>query len=101
MFKSFILGMFFVLVFAVSASAQTASLNQAKYVTTLKVIADHKMNDADLAPDIDRLRENERFNSTLKKMLAKLDNSRPNTAKNQKIMRILEKAGKEIYDELK
>ena len=66
-----------------------------------KVVTDHKMKDADLEPDVDRLRENERFKKELIKMLGKLDNSRPNSAKNQKIMRILERAGKEVYNELK
>ena len=34
-------------------------------------------------------------------MVGKLDNSKPNEAKNQRIMRILERAGREIYNELK
>lgn len=83
------------------ANAQVAALNEAKYITTLKVVADHKMKDADLVDDIDQLRENERFLKDLKGMLAKLDNNRPNSAKNLKIKRILEKAGKDIYNELK
>lgn len=81
--------------------SQIAALDEAKYITTLKVVTDHKMKDADLEPDVDRLRENERFKKELIKMLGKLDNSRPNSAKNQKIMRILERAGKEVYNELK
>ena len=81
--------------------AAYAALDEAKYITTLKVVTDHKMKDADLEPDVDRLRENERFKKELIKMLGKLDNSRPNSAKNQKIMRILERAGKEVYNELK
>lgn len=91
----------FLSVTAVPAYAQTASLNKAKYVTVLKVITDHKMNDADLKPDVDKLREYDRFQRDLYKMMAKLDNSRPSEAKNRRIMRILERTGKEIYDELK
>lgn len=83
------------------AQAQLSALNKAKYVTVLKVITDHKMNDAELKPDVDKLREYDRFKDDLHKMMAKLDNSRPSEAKNRKIMRILERAGKEIYDELK
>lgn len=86
---------------AMSAYAQTAALNKAKYVAVLKVITDHKMNDAELKPDIDKLREYDRFQQDLRKMMAKLDNSKPSEAKNRRIMRILERTGKEIYDELK
>ncbi|MCM1322653.1 MAG: hypothetical protein NC218_00525 [Acetobacter sp.] len=95
---------FLVLLFVLMTSsvyAQTAALNKAKYVAVLKVITDHKMNDAELKPDVDKLREYERFQDDLRKMMAKLDNSRPNEAKNRRIMRILEKTGKQIYDELK
>lgn len=88
-------------VYAFSAQAQSAALNKAKYVTVLKVILDHKMNDAELEPDVAKLRESERFKKELVKMIGKLDNSRPSEAKNRRIMRILERTGKDIYDELK
>lgn len=97
-------GSFFFLFFmmcAFSAQAQSAALNKAKYVTVLKVILDHKMNDEELMPDVAKLRESERFKKELVKMIGKLDNSRPSEAKNRRIMRILERTGKEIYDELK
>ena len=96
----YLLGLFLVS-FGWEANAQVAALNEAKYITTLKVVTDHKMKDADLVGDIDQLRENERFLKDLKGMLAKLDNNRPNSAKNLKIKRILERAGKDIYNELK
>lgn len=91
----------FCFLFSLPAQAQMASLNKAKYVTVLKVVASHKMNDKDLAPDIEKLREHAKFKQDLKKMIGKLDNSRPNDATNRKIMRILEQAGKDIYNELK
>lgn len=91
----------FLILFIVPAQAQNAALNKAKYVTVLKVITDHKMNDAELKPDVDKLREYDRFEKDLRKMMAKLDNSKPSEAKNRRIMRILERTGKEIYDELK
>ncbi len=100
MLKRVCLVLFFSMV-AMSAYAQTAALNKAKYVAVLKVITDHKMNDAELKPDIDKLREYDRFQQDLRKMMAKLDNSKPSEAKNRRIMRILERTGKEIYDELK
>jgi len=81
--------------------AQTTTLNQAKYIATLNVITVHKMKDADLAPDLVKLKEYSRFKDELVKMRDKLDNSKPKSQKNQKIMKILERAGKEIYDELK
>jgi hypothetical protein len=91
----------FCFLLAMPAEAQMATLNKAKYVTVLKVVANHKMKDKDLASDIDKLRENSKFKQELGKMLEKLDNSRPNDAKNRKIIRILEQAGKDIYNELK
>lgn len=87
--------------FPINSWAQGASLNKAKYVTVLKVITDHKMNDEDIVDDVDKLRQHERFKKELTKMINKLNNSRPNEAQNRKIMRILERAGKDIYDELK
>ena len=83
------------------AKAQMAALNKAKYIATLKVVADHKMNDESIVDDLDRLRQHERFKKELSKMVGKLDNSKPNEARNQRIMRILERAGREIYNELK
>ena len=84
-----------------SASAQVTTLNEAKYITTLKVVVDHKMKDADIVDDVAKLREHQKFKQDLAKMLKKLDNSRPSEAKNRKIMKILERTGKEIYNELK
>ena len=101
MIRSLILSLALAATFSVSAKAQIAALDEAKYVTTLKVVVDHKMKDVDLEPDVDKLRSSERFKKELVEMLGKLDNSRPNSAKNQKVMRILERAGKEIYNELK
>jgi len=86
---------------AFSAQAQMASLNKAKYMAVLKVVTNHKMNDKDIVKDLDKLRESERFKKELEKIVGKLDNSRPNEATNRKIMRILEQAGKDIYNELK
>ncbi len=99
--KILILGMFGCLFFVESANAQMAALNEAKYITTLKVVVDHKMKDVDIADDVAQLREHQKFKQDLAKMLKKLDNSRPNEAKNRRIMKILERTGKEIYNELR
>ena len=81
--------------------AQSASLNQAKYLATLQVVSKHKMNDDSVVSDVEKLRNNDRFQKELVKMVSKLDNSRPSEAKNRKIIKILERAGKEIYNELR
>ena len=81
------------------AMAQSATLNKAKYVATLKVVAEHKLNDDDLTKDLAKLRQSKKFKQDLNKMVEKLDNSRPSEAKNRKVMQILERAGREIYNE--
>ncbi len=101
MSKVLIFSLFLLVLSVVDVAAQTATLNKAKYLATLKVVSEHKMNDKNIVSDMDKLRQYSRFNQELSKMLEKLDNSRPNDAKNQKIMRILERTGKEIYNELK
>ena len=99
--KVLILSLFLLVLPVVSVWAQSTTLNKAKYLATLKVVSEHKMNDKSIVSDLDKLRQYSRFNQELSKMLEKLDNSKPNDAKNQKIMRILERTGKEIYNELK
>ena len=93
----------FILLFGVVnvANAQLAALNKAKYIATLKVVAEHKINDEKIVDDVRQLNEHKKFKQDLAKMLKKLDNSRPSEAKNRKIMKILERTGKEIYNELK
>lgn len=98
--KCLLLTLFVLLGVVCNANAQMAALNKAKYVATLKVVADHKVNDKDIVDDVRQLNEHKKFKQDLAKMLKKLDNSNPNGAKNQKIMRILERAGRDIYNEL-
>jgi hypothetical protein len=94
--------LFFVLLFfPMIAFGQASALNEAKYLATLQVISKHKLNDASVSDDVNKLRAYDRFEKELSKMVAKLDNSRPNEGRNRKIMRILERAGREIYNELK
>lgn len=92
---------FLLLFFPTIAFGQATALNEAKYLATLQVISKHKLNDASIVDDVDKLRTYEKFEKELSKMVNKLDNSRPNDGKNRKIMRILERAGREIYNELK
>ena len=91
----------FVVVVSGNANAQMSHLNKAKYISTLKVVANYKLNDSEIAEDVDKLREHKAFNQELSKMLKKIDNSKSDNAKNRRIMRILEQAGKDIYNELR
>lgn len=81
--------------------AQMASLNNAKYMAVLKIVVNYKMGDEGIAGDLDKLRESERFKKELEKIVEKLDNSKTSNATNRRIMRILEQAGKDVYNELK
>lgn len=80
--------------------AQFASQKDAAYLATLKAVTDFKMNDEEIVNDLEKLRQNEKFNQDLQNMLNKLTNSRTKTGKNRRVYQILQRAGKEIYDEL-
>lgn len=84
-----------------SVQAQMASLSDAKYMAVLKVVVNYKMGAEEISRDLDRLRESERFKRELEKIVDKLDNSKTSDATNRRIMRILEQAGKDVYNELK
>lgn len=81
--------------------AQMASLNNAKYLAVLKIVVNYKMGDESIVGDLDKLRESERFKKELEKIVDKLNNSKTSNATNRRIMRILEQAGKDVYNELK
>ena len=92
----------FILLFGADfAQAQSSALNDAKYLAVVKVISNHKLGDKEIAGNLEKLRESDKFKRDLARMVDKLDNNKPNDGKNRKIMRILEKAGKEIYEELR
>ncbi len=82
------------------AEAQYTSQNDAAYLATIKAVADYKIDDEEDVKNVEKLRQDERFNRKLAKMLAKLSNSRNKDAKNRRVYNILKRAGKEIYDEL-
>ena len=85
---------------AKSAEAQYTSQNDAAYLATIKAVSDYKIDDEEDAKNVEKLRQDERFNRNLSKMLAKLSNNRNKDAKNRRVYNILKRAGKEIYDEL-
>lgn len=83
------------------ATAQYSAQKDAMYIATLKAVTDYKINDEENIKDIEALRENQRFLQDLRKMMKKLSNQRGKDALNARIYKILQNAGKEIYDELK
>lgn len=82
------------------AKAQYAAQKDAAYIATLKAIVDFKINDEENLKELNDLRENKNFNKKLSHMMTKLSNRRSKNSKNEKIYKILLKAGKDIYNEL-
>ena len=83
------------------SQAQFSADKDAMYLATIKAVADYKINDEETINGMNRLRQDEKFNRKLYEMIQKLDNSRNKNGKNAKIYKILLRAGKDIYDELK
>lgn len=83
-----------------SVQAQYAAQNDAKYMATLKAVADYKIDDEENLKGVEDLRQNPKFNKELTKMLSKLSNKRTKNSTNSRIYKILLKAGKDIYNEL-
>ena len=83
------------------SQAQFSADKDAMYLATIKAVADYKINDEETINGMNRLRQDEKFNRKLYEMIQKLDNSRNKNGKIAKIYKILLRAGKDIYDELK
>lgn len=90
-----------VAIFATSAQAQYSSTKNAQYLATIKAVANYKINDEEEFRNVEKLRQDARFNEKLQTMLNKLQNSKTKNSDNKRILKILEDAGKEIYDILK
>lgn len=90
-----------VMMFSFSAQAQYSSTKNAQYLATIKAVANYKINDEEEYRNVERLRQDARFNQKLQSMLNKLQNSKTKNSDNKRILQILEDAGKEIYDILK
>lgn len=95
--KRFLFVFFLTLVFVSPANAQYASQQDAKYIATLKAVVNYKIDDEENIRAIDSLRQDRRFNEKLSKMLDKLSNDRSKDTKNRQVLKILEKAGQDIY----
>lgn len=83
--------------FPFPADAQFTAQNDAKYLATLKAVVNYKINDEEHLKDVESLRQNQRFNQQLQRMLNKLDNRRTKNSTNRQVLQILEKAGEDIY----
>ncbi len=83
---------------AAPAGAQFAAQNDAKYLATIKAVANYKINDEETLQQVESLRQNQVFNAKLQKMLNKLSNRRSKDSKNKQVLDILQKAGKDIYN---
>ena len=92
---------FFGLLVSGSAAAQYSAQNDAKYIATLKAVVNYKIDDEETFDDMQSLRQNERFVRQLQGMLNKLSNSKTKDSKNKRVQKILEQAGKDIYNILK
>lgn len=82
------------------AQAQYAAQRDAMYMATLKAVVNYKIDDEENLINVGRLRENEKFNRDLVKMLGKLSNKRTKNSVNSKVYKILLQAGKDVYNEL-
>ena len=99
--KSFILCVLFsAILFSPKVYAQYSSQKDAAYLATIKAVADYKINDQEELDKVEELRQSPAFNKKLQKMLDKLSNERTKNSTNQRILKILKNAGKQIYDEL-
>ena len=93
-----ILSFLLVLVGIDTTSAQYTSQKEAMYIATLKAVVNYKIDDEENISDIEKLRQNERFNRHLQNMLNELQNTRNKNSTNKKVYNILLQSGKDIYN---
>ena len=80
-----------------SAVAQYSSQKDAQYLATLKVVVNFKIDDEEHIKNVEALRQNQSFNRKFQRMLNKLSNARTKNTTNRQVLKILEKAGEDIY----
>ena len=83
--------------FPTPAAAQLSATRDAQYIAVLKAVVNYKIDDEENIRNIERLREDRRFNDKLQKMLDKLSNNRSKNTTNRKVLQILEQAGEDLY----
>ena len=76
--------------FAGAANAQMAATRDAQYIAVLRAVVNYKIDDEENIRNIERLREDRRFNEKVQKMLDKLSNNRSKNTTNRKVLQILE-----------
>ena len=92
-----LLCLFLFLIFSYPTTVQAfAAKEDAENLAVLKAVVNYKIDDDEHIKDIESLRQDERFNRRLRKMLDKFSNSRTKNSTNKKVLDILEKAGKDI-----
>ena len=84
--------------FAGAANAQMAATRDAQYIAVLRAVVNYKIDDEENIRNIERLRDDRRFNEKVQKMLDKLSNNRSKNTTNRKVLQILEQAGKDLYN---
>lgn len=89
-----------VLLSTANVQAQYTASKDAVYLATIKAVADYKINDEETLSKMNKLRQDKAFLKKLQKMVDKLSNSHTKDATNRKVLKILEQAGEDIYNEL-
>ena len=84
-----------------SAQAQSVAQRQAANIATLRAVVNFKIDDEEIIRDIESLRQDQRFNRDLQRMMDRLSNTRNKDSRNRRVMEILEKAGRDITDVLR
>ncbi len=85
-------------VFSSAANAQMSATRDAQYMAVLRAVVNYKIDDEENIRNVERLRENRRFNEKVQKMLDKLSNDRSKNTTNRQVLKILEQAGKDLYN---
>lgn len=83
---------------AAPVQAQMSATKDAQYIAVLRAVVNYKIDDEENIRNIERLREDRRFNEKVQKMLDKLSNDRSKNTTNRRVLQILEQAGKDLYN---
>ena len=96
--KIILLMVFSIFIFSFEAQAQMSATKDAQYIAVLRAVFNYKIDDEENIRNIERLREDKRFNAKVQKMLDKLSNNRSKNTTNRRVLQILEQAGKDLYN---
>jgi len=79
-----------------TTQAQFSASRGAQHLAILRAVVNYKIDDEEHVRDIERLRENERFNQRVQRMLDRLQNTRTKDSRNRQVLEILENAGRDL-----